>query len=59
MTDDSANSQQALANVKLLWGVCGSFSAVTVPHVNAWLRGTIGVEEIRTIMTAQARALTR
>ncbi|MFD7875457.1 flavoprotein [Streptomyces sp. NPDC059766] len=57
MTDPATSPQQALAKVRLLWGVCGSFSAVAVPHVNAWLRGTVGVEEIRTIMTAQARDL--
>ncbi|MFD3935833.1 flavoprotein [Streptomyces sp. NPDC058611] len=57
MTDLATSPQQALAKVRLLWGVCGSFSAVTVPHVNAWLRGTVGVDEIRTIMTAQARDL--
>ncbi|MEU5164759.1 MULTISPECIES: flavoprotein [Streptomyces] len=49
--------QQALSRVKLLWGVCGSFSAIAVPHVNAWLRGVVGVREVRTIMTRQAQDL--
>ncbi|MFP1626498.1 flavoprotein [Streptomyces sp. 5K101] len=58
MTENATTSpQQALAGVRLLWGVCGSFSAVAVPHVNAWLRGTVGVQEIRTVMTTQAHAL--
>ncbi|MEU1668022.1 flavoprotein [Streptomyces sparsogenes] len=57
MSERADGAQRALAQVRLLWGVCGSFSAVAVPHVNAWLRGTVGVQEIRTVMTAQARAL--
>ncbi|GLX53262.1 hypothetical protein Shyhy01_62120 [Streptomyces hygroscopicus subsp. hygroscopicus] len=57
MSERASGPQEALAEVRLLWGVCGSFSAVAVPHVNAWLRGTVGIREIRTIMTAQAHAL--
>lgn len=49
--------QQAMSRVKLLWGVCGSFSAIAVPHVNAWLRGAVGVREVRTILTRQAQDL--
>ncbi|MFE7541892.1 flavoprotein [Streptomyces platensis] len=56
-TERTTGLQQAVAGVRLLWGVCGSFSAVAVPHVNAWLRGTVGVQQIRTVMTAQAHAL--
>ncbi|MEU0984708.1 flavoprotein [Streptomyces griseus] len=57
-TNDSAPEiQQAMSRVKLLWGVCGSFSAIAVPHVNAWLRGAVGVREVKVVLTRQAQDL--
>lgn len=50
-------SREALSKVRLLLGVCGSFSAVAVPHVTTWLREAVGVTQVRTVMTASAHDL--
>jgi len=38
-------------------GVCGSVSAVAVPHIALWLRGTLGVSHIDIVATASAARL--
>lgn len=43
--------------VRLLVGVCGSISAVAVPHLVLWMRQTLGVTHVKIILTRSADAL--
>ncbi|GAA4215477.1 flavoprotein [Microbispora amethystogenes] len=42
-------------SLRLLLGVCGSVSSLTVPHLLPWLSLKLGVTEVRVVLTAMAR----
>ncbi|WP_433248778.1 flavoprotein [Streptosporangium sp. CA-135522] len=41
--------------LRLLLGVCGSVSSLTVPHLLAWLSLKLGVADVRVVLTTMAR----
>ncbi|GIH62563.1 flavoprotein [Microbispora siamensis] len=41
--------------LRLLLGVCGSVSSLTVPHLLPWLSLKLGVTEVRVVLTGMAR----
>lgn len=45
------------APVRLLVGVCGSISAVAVPHLVLWMRPTLGVTQVKIVLTRSAEGL--
>lgn len=49
-----AESKPVQCDVRLLVGVCGSLSAVAVPHLLLWMRSTMGVSDVRVVMTESA-----
>jgi phosphopantothenoylcysteine synthetase/decarboxylase len=58
LADDHAQTLGARArHVRLLVGVCGSISAVAVPHLVLWMRPTLGITQVRLVLTRAAKAL--
>jgi phosphopantothenoylcysteine synthetase/decarboxylase len=59
LADDYAQSAVGAhaRHVRLLVGVCGSISAVAVPHLVLWMRPTLGVTQVRIVLTRAAKAL--
>lgn len=53
----SANKKLPGHDVNMLLGVCGSISAVAVPHMLAWMRLKLGLEQVRVVMTRNAESL--
>ncbi|HZM77911.1 MAG TPA: flavoprotein [Candidatus Limnocylindrales bacterium] len=55
MTDDDLTAAMRELNVTI--GVCGSVSAVAVPHIALWLKGALGISKIHIVATASATRL--
>lgn len=55
MRDD--RMAELLRDLRVTIGVCGSISAVAVPHVALWLKGTLGVAQIDLVVTHAAARL--
>lgn len=51
MTDESVPDT---GQVRLLMGVCGSVSAVAVPHLMLWMRTKLGIGHTRAVLTPMA-----
>lgn len=48
---------EAVRELRLLVGVCGSISSVAVPHLVLWMHSALGVTRVRVVMTRSARDL--
>lgn len=47
----------AIRELRVTIGVCGSISALAVPHITLWRKGALGVAKIDMIVTAAAERL--